>query len=348
MPRKARIDAPGALHHIMIRGIERKAIFRDALDRSDFLKRLGKILSQTHTPCFAWTLMPNHVHLLLRTGPTPLATVMRRLLTGYAQHFNRRHRRHGHLFQNRYKSVLCEEEPYFLELIRYIHLNPLRQKIVADVAALKTYPDCGHSAIMGKTQYPWQDVNAVLERFGQKRADARRAYAAFVAKGIALGPRPDLTGGGLIRSAGGWAALASMRSRASRIMGDERILGGGDFVAAVLQRAGEDFEQKTFVQSQGLTFDEVLQRVADHFGIHAESMAGACKQRRISRARACACHLSVEKLNMNGRTVARKLQLSPSAVSKAVLRGRADPENDGIWKAILASLGESTPLKSDF
>ena len=109
MPRKARIDAPGALHHIIVRGIERRKIFLDDFDRDNFLKRLGNVLSETATPCFAWALIPNHAHLLLRTGTTAIATVMCRLLTGYAVSFNRRHRRHGPLFQNRYKSILCQE-----------------------------------------------------------------------------------------------------------------------------------------------------------------------------------------------------------------------------------------------
>jgi REP element-mobilizing transposase RayT len=95
MPRKARIDAPGALHHIICRGIERRRIFYDNADRDDFIKRLSAILSDTATPCYAWALIPNHFHLFLRTGTAPIATVMRRLLTGYAVSFNRRHRRHG-------------------------------------------------------------------------------------------------------------------------------------------------------------------------------------------------------------------------------------------------------------
>ncbi len=133
MPRKARIDAPGALHHIIVRGIERKAIFKDCHDRDNFLDRLGTILTESSTACYAWVLMTNHVHFLLKTGLPPLATVMRRLLTGHAVQFNRRHKRHGHLFQNRYKSFLCEEDPYLLELVRYIHLNPIRAGIVKDL-----------------------------------------------------------------------------------------------------------------------------------------------------------------------------------------------------------------------
>jgi REP element-mobilizing transposase RayT len=101
MPRKARIDAPGALHHIIVRGIERRRIFCDDQDRDNFIERLGDIVIETETFCLAWALIPNHAHILLRSGQTRLATAMRRLLTGYAVSYNRRHRRHGHLFQNR-------------------------------------------------------------------------------------------------------------------------------------------------------------------------------------------------------------------------------------------------------
>ena len=99
-------------------------------DWENFLERLGQIVSETETGCYAWVFMTNHIYLLLKTGLAPVATVMRRLLTGYAVSFNRRHRRHGHLFQNRYKSILCEGEPYLKQLVGYIHLNPFRARIV--------------------------------------------------------------------------------------------------------------------------------------------------------------------------------------------------------------------------
>ena len=150
MPRQARLDAPGVLQHVMAMGIERRKIFWDDKDCSSFLERLALILEETQTQCYAWALIPNHFHLLLRTGATPLSTVMRRLMTGYAVTFNIRHRRSEHLFQNRYKSVICEEDPYLLELIRYIHLNPLRAGLVNDLTDLDKYPWTGHSAILGR------------------------------------------------------------------------------------------------------------------------------------------------------------------------------------------------------
>lgn len=126
MPRESRIDSPGALHHIILRGIERNDLFKDYLDHHNFLDRLGKILSETSTSCYAWDLMTNHVHLLLRTGRVSISKVMARLLTGYAQQFNRRHKRHGHLFQNRYKSFFCEEKE---KRVRLFLLTNFLQKV---------------------------------------------------------------------------------------------------------------------------------------------------------------------------------------------------------------------------
>jgi REP element-mobilizing transposase RayT len=158
-PRKARLDAPGALHHIICRGIERRKIFDDDVDRDHFLERLGKILIETSTPCYSWALIPNHFHLLLRTGKVAISTVMRRLLTGYAVSYNRRHRRSGHLFQIRFKSILCQEDLYLKELVGYIHLNPLRARVAVKFKDLAIYPYCcGHSVIVGKLQNEFQDV----------------------------------------------------------------------------------------------------------------------------------------------------------------------------------------------
>ncbi|MBW1864667.1 MAG: transposase, partial [Deltaproteobacteria bacterium] len=128
------------------------------IDRINFLDRLGKVISETKTKCFAWALIPNHFHLLLRTGNCPLSTVMRRLLTGHAINFNGRHHRIGHLFQNRYKSILCQEDTYLLELVRYLHLNPIRAKLVTDIQELDKYPFCGHAVIMLQIFKNWTNT----------------------------------------------------------------------------------------------------------------------------------------------------------------------------------------------
>ena len=133
MARGPRLDAPGSLHHVIVRGIERRRIFETEKDREDFLDRLETVVTEGKATCFAWALIPNHAHILLRTGAAPLAKMMRRLLTGYAVSFNLRYQRAGHLFQNRYKSMICEEDSYLLELVRYIHLNCIRAGLVRGI-----------------------------------------------------------------------------------------------------------------------------------------------------------------------------------------------------------------------
>ena len=339
MPRKARIDAPGALHHIIVRGIDRCDIFRDEVDCENFLSRLGRLLTEPSTACLAWALMGNHAHLLLRTGLVPISTLMRRLLTGYAQQFNRRHRRHGVLFQNRYKSILCEEDAYLIELVRYIHLNPVRAGTIKDMDALRDYPRSGHSALMGKITRDWQETDYVLGLFGDTRRAARKAYQGFVAKGLPDGTRPELVGGGLIRSAGGWLAVTALRHSGMLIMGDERILGSGDFVASVLQHAGEQYEKKTLAQRKGIGLDTLIGKVADHFRLEPARLQAPGRQRLLARARSLICALAVDRLGTSGREVSRRLNLSASAVSKLTQRGRTDYLNEELAAVIFRRSG---------
>jgi len=143
MARQARLDAPGTLHHVMVRGIELRRIVDDEEDGKEFVTRLGAVARETATAVYAWALMTNHAHILLSSGVQGLSKFMRRLLTGYAVTYNIRHRRHGHLFQNRYKSIVCDGDSYFTELVRYIHLNPLRVKLVKNFNELERYPTVG-------------------------------------------------------------------------------------------------------------------------------------------------------------------------------------------------------------
>lgn len=321
MPRTARIDAPGALHHIICRGIERRQIFQDDADRNNFINRLSTILKQTSTYCYAWALIPNHFHLLLRTGKEPIATVMRRLLTGYAVSYNRRHRRSGHLFQNRYKSILCQEDPYLLELVRYLHLNPLRAGVVSSLKELDRYPYSGHSRLMGKIKDQWQDIDTVLALFGKKRSAAQKKYREFVEKGIQEGKKPELTGGGLIRSVGGWSVLKSMRRMNVHYKSDERILGDSDFVDTVLQDAAEKMERKYCLKAKGYDFNTLVERVSGIFKIEVKQILSPSKQSERVMARSVLSYWAVMELGISGTAVGERLGLSQSAVSRAVQRG---------------------------
>lgn len=329
MPRKARIDASGALHHIIARGIDRRSIFEDATDRNDFLKRVATILSETQTTCYAWTLIPNHFHLLLRTGPSSISTVMRRLLTGYAISYNYRHRRYGHLFQNRYKSILCQEDTYLLELVRYIHLNPLRAGIVKDVGELHRYPYCGHSVLLGRFDRNWQDTDYVLKLFDKTVSRARRRYREFVRKGVNQGRRPELAGGGLVRSAGGWSAVNALRRAGFWQKADERILGDGDFVTTVLQQAGEQLERRYCLKAKGYDFEAVVERVVKLLGMESSQVLTNSKNKQSVRARSLVCFWAFNELGMNQTELAQKFGISQPAVSSAVKKGEKIVRTDG-------------------
>jgi len=331
MPRKSRIDAAGALHHVMVRGIERTAIFRSDTDRDHFVERLGKILQDTNTPCYAWALIPNHFHLLLRTGSVPISTVMRRLLTGYALWYNRRQRRYGHLFQNRFKSILCQENVYLLELVRYIHLNPVRAHLVEDLDELDRYAYSGHSVLMGKVKNSWQQTQQVLGMFGDKPGAARRAYRSFVEKGISQGRRQDLTGGGLLRSAGGWQAVKALRKEKVYQRNDERILGDGDFVEHVLSSAEEAMEKRYKLISEGVDLDQIAARVSKVLDVQPQAVWAKGKHRRIVEARSLLCYWAVRELGIPMSSLARKLGLSVPSVSESVTRGQRLAEEKALF-----------------
>ncbi len=305
----------------MARGIEKRPIFNDDIDRNNFVKRLGELVRETYTNCIAWSLLPNHFHLLLKTGPTPISTFMRRLQTGHALWFNKRHKRSGHLFQNRFKSILCQEDSYFLELVRYIHLNPLRANLVQDFEQLSRYKYCGHSALLGNMVCDWQATSSTLIRFSEKTSSARRMYSRFVEKGIAQGHRSDLAGGGLVRSAGGWTALKALRQAKNFQKSDERILGDGFFVESILNSVHESLEHKYSFQSRGFSLSDVAKRVAEKLEITPEQVWAPGKYRQTVDARSLMCYWSVRELGLTMSSLARTLNLSITAISKSVVRG---------------------------
>ncbi|ABW66654.1 transposase [Desulfosudis oleivorans] len=330
MPRQARIDAPGALHHIIARGIERGRIFRDDQDRNDFILRLGQLVQESQTQCLAWALIPNHFHLLLKTGNVPIATLMRRLLTGYAINHNRRYRRSGHLFQNRYKSILCQQDIYLKELVRYIHLNPLRAGLVANMEALDRYHFAGHGYIMGKINNTWQSINEVLSYFSEDKTDARRKYRKYVTKGLEAGRQPSLTGGGLIRSAGGWEAVRSQRKAGVFQKSDERILGDDDFVKTVLSAAQEELNNRYSLVAKGVQLDDIVAAVSCLLSIPRSAMTEPSKERTVVKGRSLVCYWAVRELGMSMTAVAEALKVGVSTVSNAVKKGETIANGEGL------------------
>jgi REP element-mobilizing transposase RayT len=309
MPRAARIDHPDLLQHVIVRGIEKKPIFLDDADRNAFLRRLSLLLVETGTECLAWTLMRNHAHFLLRPRRDKLSTFMRRLLTGYAVTFNLRHRRTGHLFQNRYKSIVCEEEPYLLELVRYIHLNPLRAGAVGDMDALDRYPWSGHAVLMGARKLTGQNSAEVLGRFGATTRAARAAYRQFVSVGEGEGEREELCGGGLRR-----VMMTGVEDKPR--MYDERVLGSGEFVQGLLGKSPISSSDPSI-----LPLEVLVEKVAEVFGVTVEDIRQPGRRKAVTDARSLISYLGFRRMGYTGEAVARILGITRSGVCRRSAAG---------------------------
>jgi REP element-mobilizing transposase RayT len=279
-----------------------------------------KIASETGTPVYAWALMTNHAHILLRSGPSGLSKYMLRFLSGYAGSYNRRHHRHGHVFQNRYKSIVCEEDRYFRELVRYIHLNPLRAKLVESLAQLDRYLWCGHSVLMKKIKNDWQDRDYVLKWFGTKEGEAKRAYRQFVKEGIEQGRRSDLVGGGLIRSQGGWSAVKAMRRRGVREKSDERILGSGEFVEQLVRQSDQSRKEHFSALLLSQQASALVGQTCKEKNIRVDTLKSGSRRQNVSMVRAQLAQKLVEGLGLSLAETGRHLGVSPSAVAKSLSR----------------------------
>ena len=330
MPRGARLDAEGALHHVMVRGLEKRKIFLTSADRKDFIQRLATVVPKAGAGIFAWSLLPNHAHLLIRTGPVHLSRVMRKVLTGYAVSFNLRHKRSGHLFQNRYKSVLVEEEPYLLELVRYIHLNPLRAGVVKSVRELAFYPWCGHSVLLGRGNNNWQDCEYILGQFGKRVKTSRAAYEHFVKEGVVQGRRDDLVGGGLIRSIGGWKKVASLGRGREKWASDERILGSSEFVEEMLGMIEGGKDKKDRGQPFSMdAFYSLIDRVAKRLSLTRDEIMGSSRRRRVVRGRNMISYVAVCMYGMSLKAVAELLRISKQSVLRGIEIGEERIKEEG-------------------
>jgi len=302
---------------------------------------------------------------------------MRRLMTGYAVTFNRRHKRSGHLFQNRYKSIVCEEDPYLLELIRYIHLNPLRAGLVKDLGGLDKYPWTGNSAILGRRKnplilnsldknlrrrrigihhfHPGSDegqknhpdpVNPVQEKtslaektvedilihFGDTIKVARKRYRQFIKNGVDQGTRPELQGGGLVRSAGGNKGSLPGRKKEEREKGDERILGSGEFVGNILADS-EKIEGYKFLKKVSLS--ELVEKVSTYLDADKDEVLSGNRRQKNCHARGLISFVAAKSMGYKFNDIAEILGIHPVTAGRCAERGKKLIDNyEEIWDAL--------------
>jgi REP element-mobilizing transposase RayT len=300
---------------VIVRGIEQGSIVRDDTDRKTFIDRMGLLAKGSDTEIYAFALMTNHAHILLKSGPDGISKYMRCLLTGYAQYYNRRHKRAGHLFQNRYKSIICEEEAYFDKLVAYIHLNPLRAGLVETLQQLADYPWSGHAVLMNKVRYDWMDRYYVLKFFGRKEGTARKAYLLFLESEMGIDREQELSGGGLIRSQGGWTNVQSMRKRGEKALGDERILGGDDFVQGILNEVAEREDSALPVNDRLRMLDEDIRRLCEAEGVTLAFLHSGSRMGKLPKMRKQLARKAVFEYGLTLVETAKRLGVTPNAVN---------------------------------
>jgi REP element-mobilizing transposase RayT len=256
MARKPRIEFPGAFFHVITRGNNRQKIFLDDKDYKIFLDRLNLYKERFKFVIYAYVLMPNHVHMLIETGEAPLSRIMQALQFTYTQKFNRRHRKVGHLFQGRYKAILCQKETYLLELIRYIVLNPIRARLVKKPADWRW---CSFADLFQPENEHIVSVDEVLRMFGKQRGMAVKNLQKYINDGLANG-----------------------HNESYYKLKDQRILGEDDFADEVVKtgeiKAG-DFEY------YNIDIGGMAALVAKHMNIKMEQINSVTRERVGAKAR---------------------------------------------------------------
>ncbi len=301
MARPLRIEFAGGLYHVMSRGNERQPIVRDDTDRRKRLDWLRRTIETYGWRLYAFALMVNHEHLFVQTPEPNLSAGMQFLNGSYTGYFNDRHRRVGHLFQGRFKSQLVDEEGYYHEVSRYIHLNPVRAGIVAQP---EMYPWSSFPGYQwANRQLPWVAYDRVLREFGRDAAEARRAYARFVRA----------------------ATRDGVESPFARAVGGV-ILGGEAFVARVRALLAEQPPDPELPELEELrsrpTLEQIVTVVGERFG--QDGSAWLPGKRADDAGRAVAAYLARRQFGYSAGAVARALGYRDhSGVSRAVARVEA-------------------------
>jgi putative transposase len=298
MARPLRIEYEGAHYHVTTRGNERKAIFRDDIDRRKFIELLGRAVEQFDIRVHAYVLMDNHYHLLIETRRAGLNRALRYLNGVYTQSFNRRHRRVGHLFQGRYKAILVEKESYLLELSRYIHLNPWRVKRSIDPIK---YPWSSLGSYVGtRALPPWLTVQDILSHFGSK---GKGGYREFVKDGIQQGIRTP------------WEDV-----RGQAVMGSE------GFIEEVVRRHDAGRKKAKIARQRELVGhkpEAILAAVGKYYGIRAEQIKSRAQQ--YTEPRYVASYVMRRYGLLGLREIGERVGLHLSAVGNAVQRVADNP-----------------------
>ena len=288
MARKPRIHYPGACYHVILRGNGGREIFYDRQDRIKFFFLLQEGVEKYHHHIHAYCQMTNHVHLAIQVGDIPLSRIMQNLSFRYTLHINRRKKQTGHLFQGRYKALLIDADHYLLELVRYIHNNPVRADLVKSP---DKYPWSSHMVYLGETDVPWMTTDWVLSQFSSNKNRAIRLYKEFVHAGREEEHRQEFHRGTI----------------------EGRILGDDCFGEEALTKASQQISPK-------MTIEHVLKKVCRYYKIKPDDLSGRGKQRSLSEPRTIAAYIVRETDHLRLTELGRKIKRDLSGLSQAASR----------------------------
>lgn len=314
----SRLDHPGSLHHVMSHGAGDERVLGACSDRASFLARLDFLAAVMDFRIYAWALMPNHFHLLIEVGAHKLHEIMHRLLGGFSLSYNRRHEHRGHVFMSRFKSILVCKDDYLYELIRYIHLNPLRAGLVGNLSDLAHYPWTGHRAMISGSEHVWHDVKAVLGAFGTNDKESRDAYLSHLSSGITDGESDLLESGNLRVCRNGIIIERGSGSDQRQYDFIGAVLGSREFALGAVS-ALVDRRRRT--RSRGLEHVEIeaiIHRVCEQYSVTQKRLTSRAKGGCVSSARCSAARLMYEA-GISRADISRKLNLAPSSVTRLLM-----------------------------
>ncbi|MFZ5876932.1 MAG: transposase [Nitrospirota bacterium] len=288
MARKPRVEFAGAFYHVIARGNRRETLFHDRADFTAYLTRVERYRQRDALTCYAYVLMSNHVHLLVETGVVPLSRTMQTLQFTYTQYYNRRYGKTGHLFQGRYKAILCDREAYLLELVRYLHLNPARLRHPQDPWR---YPWSSHRAYLGDETPVHLETATVLSHFHRQVGAARKAYQQFMREGLPTGHQ----------------------SRYYETV-DQRFLGDERFLDAMTRQT--TLHHDVTVKPPRVAFPRLLAAVAQVTGVSAERLVRVGRQRDLLASRALLVYAAREWSGTTVQDLGRRLHRDPSMISR--------------------------------
>lgn len=307
----------------MARGIEGRDIFSTGDDRRRFLSLLSSGLKRTGFACYAWALMKNHYHLLLRSSELHLSELMRPLNSAYAQSYSKVHNRRGYLFQDRYKSLVTQDQGYVEQLVRYVHANPLRAGVCKSIRELDSYPWTGHAVLMGNRTAEFQDTWTVLQRFGKSIAEGRKGYAAFIAEALNPAAQEILP------------AIRKGNSDRDPKAPGSYVLGDLDFVRGVLRRDRENRLRLGRCRLDGVSIDEVAAKFANAAGIPVEDLQRRGRSNHRGMCRKLFAYVCHRYYNYSTVEIARFLDCTQPPVSIAIRHAEQIVNDPNIAKILI-------------